>query len=233
MGFGINKLLKFLSPRILYSNIVRRKILNRYKGIELKIGLGCVIRNVRFGKSVYLADNVVLINSSVGTHTYINAFTKITNAEIGNYCSIASGVKIVLGYHPTHLVTLHPAFYSNNKEFETFSDQNYFEEYPKVTLGNDVWIGEDAIIMGGITVGDGAVIAARAVVTKDVPPYSVVGGVPAKFIKARFTDEIINKLLKIRWWDKEEDWIRNNYLLFHDPEVFVSQLSKNALPHDL
>src|SRR5690606_29947135 len=96
---------------------------------------------------------------------------------------------------------------------------------PSVKIGNDVWIGEDAIIMGGVKIGDGAIIAARAVVTKDVPPYSIYGGVPAKLIKYRFDNYIIKKLLAIKWWDLEESWIRENYYLFHDAEKFISNFN--------
>jgi acetyltransferase-like isoleucine patch superfamily enzyme len=107
-------------------------------------------------------------------------------------------------------------------------DADCFEEYryadPEkryaVVVGNDVWIGTDAILMAGITVGDGAVIAAGAVVTKDVAPYSIVGGVPAKEIKKRFDNEKIESLLSLKWWDKDEKWLRENGSRFMDVDAF-------------
>ena len=88
-------------------------------------------------------------------------------------------------------------------------------------IGNDVWIGLNATILDGVTIGDGAIVAAGAVVTKDVPPYAVVGGVPAKIIKYRFTESQIDFLLKFRWWEKDRKWIQQNYKRFQDIESFI------------
>jgi acetyltransferase-like isoleucine patch superfamily enzyme len=109
---------------------------------------------------------------------------------------------------------------------ETFADKQYFNEYTEVKIGNDVWIGEDVIIPGGVTIGDGAVIASRAVVTRDVAPYSVVGGVPARHIKFRFGEDQIKKLQAIKWWDRDEQWLRDNFKLFLNVNDFFSHFSK-------
>ena len=209
-----------LSLKYLLAKAKQNYLRRKYKEQKLRIGLSCGLHNVKFGKSVFLGDHVVLHNSSIGDHSYVNGHARIKNTTIGKYCSIASGVKIVLGAHPTNLISLHPAFYAVNKPMETFADKQYFKESPEVRIGNDVWIGEDAIIPGGITIGDGAVIATRAVVTKDVAPYSVVGGVPAKHLKFRFPEDKIRKLLEIKWWDRDEKWIKENFKLFLDVERF-------------
>lgn len=120
------------------------------------------------------------------------------------------------------IISTHPAFYANNKPFKTFSDKMYFDEYKEINIGNDVLIGEDALILGGVKIGDGAIITSRAVVTKDVPPYAIIGGVPAKLIKYRFDEKIIKQLIEIKWWDKELDWLKKNYLTFHNPKEFVN-----------
>ncbi len=96
---------------------------------------------------------------------------------------------------------------------------------PPIKIGNDVWIGQNVIILPGVTIHDGAVCAAGAVVTKDVPPYTIVAGVPAKPIKRRFTDEVIEKLLEIRWWDWSDDRINKNLEYFYQPELFVEKFS--------
>ena len=112
------------------------------------------------------------------------------NTTIGNYCSIARNVSIGLGLHPLNLFSTSPIFYKRQNALllDLISKDNEFKEYQPITIGNDVWIGANAIIMDGITIGNGAVIAAGAVVTKNVPAYAIMGGVPAKLIKYRFAE---------------------------------------------
>ena len=152
----------------------------------------------------------------------------IYNATIGKFSSIASFVKIGLGIHPTKdFVSTHYAFYSNKKKLtKTFSDKNYIEENKNVSIGNDVWIGANAIILDGITISDGAIIGAGAVVTKDVPPYAIVGGVPAKIIRYRFDEDTIKKLLEISWWDFPITWLEKNYKLMHNTVLLLMNSTK-------
>ncbi len=223
MGFGISKIIKSLSPITLYQLYRKRKILLKNRNKDLILGLGCGVHNVDFGKHVYVGSNVSLANVTIGNHSYINSGTIIRDTVIGSFCSIASNVKIVMGSHPTNLISTHPAFYANNKGFITYADKTYFQEYFPVEIGNDVWIGEEVMIPGGIKIGDGAIIASRAVVTKDVEPYSIVGGVPAKFIKYRFNTKEIEWLLKYKWWNKNEDWIKIHYRDFLNPQFFFKK----------
>lgn len=133
--------------------------------------------------------------------------------KIGKFCSIACGAKFMFtsGNHALGSLSTYtfPIFY----EEWGLSPKNIREAWDNkgdITVGNDVWIGYEAVIMSGVTIGDGAIIGTRAVVTKDVPPYTIVGGVPAKFIRKRFCDETIEKLRLLRWWDRDEKWIREN-----------------------
>jgi acetyltransferase-like isoleucine patch superfamily enzyme len=151
----------------------------------------------------------------------------IKNSTIGKFTSIGSNVNICIGGHPTNLVSTHPAFYSNNKAFNTYSDDVYFDEYTKSEIGNDVWIGSNSTVMNNITIGDGAIIAYGAVVTKNVLPYSIVGGIPAKHIKFRFDEEIIIRLLEIKWWELSEDFLKQHFKLFHNPVDFIDFYDKN------
>lgn len=102
----------------------------------------------------------------------------------------------------------------------------YYSEYQDTFIGNDVWIGDDSLVLGGVVIGDGAIIAARSVVTKNVEPYSIVGGVPAKLIRFRFDKEIRSHLQKSEWWNRDENWLRDNYLLFHNVGEFLKETSK-------
>ncbi|MFD0749638.1 CatB-related O-acetyltransferase [Mucilaginibacter calamicampi] len=155
-----------------------------------------------------LFDEVDLINSALGRHSYVQRRSTIVNAQIGRYCSIASNVSIGPGVHKTDGLSTHPAFYLKNTPLtKTYTNQDLFNPYKAVTIENDVWIGERAIIIDGLTIGNGAIVAAGAVVTKNVPPYAVVAGVPAKVIKYRFSSELIEKLLKLEWWNWSEQEI--------------------------
>ncbi|QSW91588.1 CatB-related O-acetyltransferase [Flavobacterium endoglycinae] len=171
-----------------------------------------------FGKYNTIYDNVILSNVTLGDFTYVAANSSIIYTKIGNYCSIASNVKCGLGFHPSKIfVSTHPVFYSLSQQSQiAFVDKSYFEEYRSIEIGNDVWIGENVTIVGGVKIGDGAIIAAGAVVTKDIPPYGVVGGVPGKLIKYRFEQNEIDFLLKLKWWDFDYKVVKENVLLFHD-----------------
>lgn len=139
-----------------------------------------------------------------GKHSYISRDSSINREDtiIGSFCSISDGVRIGLAQHPTnYFSTSHFCFDNLNREDVGFVDE-------PCAIGNDVWIGSDVLIMGGINVGDGAVLAAGAVVTKDVPPYAIVGGVPAKVIRYRFDEETIKELLELKWWDMPDEKIK-------------------------
>lgn len=175
-------------------------------------------------------DRVIITNSQVGYGTYIGHDVELNNIKIGRYTSIAPNVEFIAGEHPTEkFVSIHPAFYSIVKQAGfTYVDQQMFEEFRYANdtffsiLGNDVWIGQGASIMEGVTIGDGAVIAAKAVVTHDVPPYAIWGGVPARHIRYRFNEEQIQWLLNFKWWEKEDVWIRKHIMSFSDIKNFIA-----------
>jgi chloramphenicol O-acetyltransferase type B len=142
----------------------------------------------------------------VGKYTYgtpvIYTRNEGTIFQIGAFCSIASGVKIFLGSeHRTDWVTTYPFSVKWKKA-------RHITGHPgskgNVIIGNDVWIGREAFIMSGVTIGDGAVIGARSLVAKDVPPYAIFAGNPARFIRKRFDDATIDRLLELKWWDWED-----------------------------
>lgn len=202
-----------------------RKLLWRNRNKNIKVGYLSELINVKIGKYNTIYDNVFVTNSKIGDFVYIASNSRISNTTIGNFCSIGSNVEIVFGKHPTNLVSTFPAFYSTRKQCQiTFTLNDSFDEIGYVNIGNDVWIGSNCIILDDVTIGDGAIIAAGAVVTHDVPPYTIVGGIPARSIRKRFNDNIIEKLLKFKWWDKDEKWLKENAHLFINTNDFISKL---------
>ncbi len=174
-----------------------------------------------------------IFNVILGKYSYIGQGSVLSNAEIGRYCSVSENVKLVAGRHPSsEYVSTHPIFYS--ERYSNAFGKTDFEEYHytdkaknmMLKIGNDVWIGANASILDGVTIGDGAIVAAGAVVTKDVPPYAVVGGVPAKIIKYRFNEEEIAFLQQLKWWEKDEKWLTEYGKYFNDVELLKNILNK-------
>jgi acetyltransferase-like isoleucine patch superfamily enzyme len=227
MGFGINSLVKNFSVHRIFLQLKRLKQSFQLRKKHVSISLGCNISNSDFGNNIFLGENVSLINSNIGDFSYINNNSSIKNTSIGKFCSIGPNVQIILGKHPANFVSSHPAFYAKNKPFKTFSDKTYIDEYDSTIIGNDVWIAEGVLIPSGVTIGNGAIITARSVVTKDVEPYSIVGGVPAKHIKYRFDESSIEKLNNSKWWDWDTKQLEEKFRLFHDPNKFIQFLSDN------
>lgn len=164
----------------------------------------------------------------VGYGTYFGTNCYFERTKIGRFCSIARDVNIIAGTHPTHtFVSTHPAFFSLMQEEnfgyvhkKKFQELKYAEPERKlaVVIGNDVWVGANASIMEGVHIGDGAIVAANALVTKDVEPFEIVAGVPAKHMKWRFDENQRRWLNEYQWWNKSLDWIKNHAEEFEDIE---------------
>lgn len=163
------------------------------------------------------------------------------SADIGRFSSIGPLVRSNSGKHPYEapFVSTSPCFYSiMNTEYQnggTFANRQMYEERSRVnvergidvSIGSDCWIGEGAFLVGGIRIGDGAVVLARAVVTKDVPPYTIVGGVPAKVIRKRYDEKTIEFLLKSKWWENSKEWFVKNWKLLSDIDSLKRYIANN------
>ncbi len=166
--------------------------------------------------------NASIIDSVIGEHTFIQRNSCVYYTNIGKFCSIASRVSIGLGRHPASHVSSHPSFYSISQPLsKTFSKSDTFKCFERTHIGHDVWIGESALVLDGVKINTGAIVAAGAVVTKDVPAYAIVAGIPAKVIKYRFSEEIRERLIKTKWWDMSEEWLGRHVSSFCDPVKFI------------
>lgn len=200
-----------------------KSMLLEYRNSHLKIGYMSLIKRTTFGIYNTIYNHVYLNEVELGDFTYIANNTQIHRTTLGKFVSIGRDCKIGLAKHPTsQFVSTHPIFFSPSKQCQiSFADQSYFPEYGNIDIGNDVWVGDNVIIVNDVTIGDGSIIAAGSVVTKDVPPYAIVGGVPARIIKYRFDDSTIEKLLRLKWWDNDISHLKNNYKNFHDIKLFM------------
>lgn len=181
-------------------------------------------------QTVYLKDVVSGTNIQVGDYTMYNDFVNDPRdfeknnvlyhypvngdrLEIGKFCSIACGAKFLFtsANHALRSLSTYPfPIFFDEWELDAKDIRSAWDNKGDIILGNDVWVGYEAVILSGVTIGDGAIIGTRAVVTKDVPPYTIVGGVPAKPLRRRFDDETVERLLALRWWDWEEEKIKRH-----------------------
>lgn len=176
-------------------------------------------RNSKFEGMNKLHSNASF-SGELGYGSYIGSNSCIMG-KVGRYCSIGRNVKTNPGIHPyTYpFVSTSPVFYSLSMQTKgRFTSEQRFEEFRyadiekkySIVIGNDCWVGENVFIVGGVNIGDGAVILAGAVVTKDIPSYAIVGGVPAKLVKYRYDSETIQFLLNLQWWNKSPLWLKSN-----------------------
>ncbi|WP_062742812.1 CatB-related O-acetyltransferase [Erwinia persicina] len=223
---------------------IKSKIKNLIFNIKMRkkniyLSLDASVKNCSFETNIAILGNAVVLNSNIGRGTYIGSGSLLKGCKIGRFCSIAPDVKIVTGNHPTSgFISTHPMFYSATNETlpllgldtlkkDKFANYSYADSDKKfVVINNDVWIGQNVLIMNGVSIGNGAVIAAGSVVNRNVEPYSIVGGVPAKLIKKRFSEDIIDKINGFAWWDREIDDLKMDAELFESIEEYYSKKAR-------
>lgn len=199
---------------------------------QVIIGNNCFINDSDLSENIIIYSNCQLSKVVMRRFSYVAENSRLNLVKLGSFCSIGPDIICGRGEHPTGFLSTHPIFFSTLKQCGTsFSDKDYFEELKQITIGNDVWIGARAFIRDGIKIGNGAIVAAGAVVVKDVPDYAVVGGVPAKLIRWRFSESIIDQLLQIKWWDWPEEKLRSaqQYFTHTDIKQFIEWANDNAL----
>jgi virginiamycin A acetyltransferase len=200
----------------------------RWRHPHVRFGRGCYVdEESTFEDGVHIYDFARVTSTTIGLNSYVAAKSAVHNCTIGRFCSIGPEVMIGLGIHPTgNMVSTHPSFYSSRNPTVSYRKDLSLEEYKPVIIGNDVWVGARAIILDGVTIGDGAVIGAGAVVTKNVEPYTIMGGVPARLIRRRFTQEQADALITFGWWNRGEDFWKQHADLFADADAFLAMVHK-------
>lgn len=187
------------------------KIINSQLDDNIIIGENSFINNSKLENHVQINRSNMIVDSTIGSYIYTGMNTVIKHAKIGKFCSISWGVSVSGGGHNYKYISPHP--FIHLKSFG-FVEENEKIEIREISIGNDVWIGANSCILSGVCIGNGAVIGAGSVVTKNVPDYAVVAGNPARVIKYRFSQEVIQLLNDLCWWDLPIDIIKENINLF-------------------
>jgi phosphonate metabolism protein (transferase hexapeptide repeat family) len=202
-------------------NISKKKEL----GIKPLILENTTIKDVSFGEYVEIGKNNHMSESSIDDFSYTSENCQIIYSTIAKFVNIASYVRLNPGQHPIQRVTQHHMLY--RKEMFGFGsdDESFFDwrREKKVVVGNDVWIGHNVTVMGGVSIGDGAVIGSGAIVTKDIPPFAIAVGNPAKVIRYRFDEKIREKLLQIKWWNWDYETIKKRLNEFNEIDQFIQK----------
>lgn len=185
-----------------------------------------ILHEVKYDKTSSIGALVKMERASIGKCSSIGTLSAAYDCEIGKFCSIARECYIGGASHPVEYVSTSGCFYLKNNYTGVSYNETDYCWHSHTKIGNDVWLGFRAIVRGGVTIGDGAVVGAGSVVTKDIGPYEIWAGNPAKLIRKRFTDDVVEELLKSEWWNWDDDMLRKYGYVFDNPQTFIETFTK-------
>ena len=184
------------------------------------IGRWCTVYRSTLSGHVRLQPGCKLVGCRVGSYSAVGIGARMSSVTVGRFVSIGPQFLAGCGEHPAMWLSTSPIFYSTRRQSgTTFAESDSYVELKPIEIGCDVWIGARVFVRDGVRIGNGAIVAAGAVVVKDVPDYAIVGGVPARLIKFRFSEADIAKLRTLAWWDWDEAELRNSAHLFRTADV--------------
>jgi phosphonate metabolism protein (transferase hexapeptide repeat family) len=195
-------------------------------GLEPTLAHDAIVKDCRFGRYTQVGERSRMENCLLDDYSYIEKNCDLMSADIGKFANIAASVRINPGFHPVEWPTLHHFTYRRTYYGMADTDDADFFAWRKrqrVTIGHDTWIGHGVVIMPGVVIGNGAVVGSNAVVTKDVAPYSIVGGVPAKVLRQRFPRAIAQALEATAWWDWDHATLTERLPDFRDLRTFLAK----------
>jgi chloramphenicol O-acetyltransferase type B len=197
-----------MSPAYLYARLLRKL-------------RGSAIRDSRIDPTSKVESGSTVVGSTFDRHSFCGYDCAILNADVGAFCSIASRVAIGGAAHPVHFVSTSPVFLSHKDSVKAKFSRHDYLPVVRTVVGHDVWIGEGVFVKAGVTIGHGAVVGMGSVVTRDVAPYTIVAGNPARVIRSRFDPPTVKALLRMSWWDLEEEELRRLAPMFDRPQEML------------
>ncbi len=188
---------------------------------------GKAIKNSQIHKTSKVEAGSEIVNSTFDKHSFCGYNCEINSCDIGSYCSIANNVIIGGGMHPMDWVSMSPVFYKGRDSVKAKFSEHKREPVKRTIIEHDVWIGQNVLIKQGVKIGTGAVIGMGSIVTKNVEPYTIVAGSPARIIRKRFDAEIINSLFDSKWWELSDKELQELGPYIKEPQEFLKQLNNN------
>lgn len=201
--------------------VLLKNVLSLPKRLLSHVALFCILQEATVDKTAALCSGVRFYRGKIGRYSYIGNNSFVIDTDIGNFTSISTDCYIGGASHPTNWVSTSPVFHKWENIMKKNFSRHEFEIFKRTSIGNDVWIGNRVMIKAGVKIGDGAIVGMGSIVTKDIGPFEIWAGNPAKLLRKRFDDETIEKLERIKWWDWDDKKIESLAWAMNDVSEFI------------